>query len=208
MAAVLLLTMAPLARAQSAASEYMEAANAAKRKDYAGALTLFDLAVQHSPTTAEIHYQRGRTLVALERRAEAEAAFREALRLRPSYAEAESALASMGIAYRAPKPVEFLKVKQPPGLTMRDMDAYRASIASLTPPPDTDDADGPIHRSSAARRAFMRETGYADGRPGYIIDHKVPLACGGADAPTNMQWQTVQDAKWKDSWERRTCVAR
>jgi hypothetical protein len=34
--------------------------------------------------------------------------------------------------------------------------------------------------------------------PGYVKDHVVPLACGGPDAPSNMQWQTVQDAKAKD----------
>jgi hypothetical protein len=26
----------------------------------------------------------------------------------------------------------------------------------------------------------------------------VPLECGGADVPSNMQWQTVQEAKIKD----------
>jgi hypothetical protein len=63
------------------------------------------------------------------------------------------------------------------------------------------DADGRIHRSSAARYEFEKETGYPHGRPGYIIDHIIPLARGGADAPSNMQWQTVADAKAKDRWE-------
>lgn len=40
---------------------------------------------------------------------------------------------------------------------------------------------------------------------GYIIDHIKPLACGGLDTPKNMQWQTVDDAKAKDSWERVGC---
>jgi hypothetical protein len=60
-------------------------------------------------------------------------------------------------------------------------------------------------RSDAARRAFMRQTGYPNGRPGYVVDHVVPLACGGADAPANMQWQTVQAAKAKDRVERIDC---
>jgi hypothetical protein len=30
-----------------------------------------------------------------------------------------------------------------------------------------------------------------------VIDHVVPLKRGGADAPTNMQWQTKADAKAK-----------
>jgi 5-methylcytosine-specific restriction endonuclease McrA len=41
--------------------------------------------------------------------------------------------------------------------------------------------------------------------PGYIIDHIKPLACGGADSPENMQWQTKQEAKLKDKWERKGC---
>src|SRR2546429_250504 len=31
--------------------------------------------------------------------------------------------------------------------------------------------------------------------PGHVVDHRMPLACGGADAPSNMQWQTTEDAK-------------
>jgi len=33
----------------------------------------------------------------------------------------------------------------------------------------------------------------------------VPLACGGADSPGNMQWQTVGEAKAKDKVERKGC---
>jgi hypothetical protein len=36
-----------------------------------------------------------------------------------------------------------------------------------------------------------------------VIDHVKPLATGGADAPSNMQWQTKADAKAKDKWERK-----
>ena len=45
-------------------------------------------------------------------------------------------------------------------------------------------------------------------RPGYVIDHVTPLACGGADHPDNMQWQTTEQAKLKDKWERRKCGQR
>jgi len=31
--------------------------------------------------------------------------------------------------------------------------------------------------------------------PGYVIDHVIPLACGGEDAPSNMQWQTAAEAR-------------
>lgn len=41
--------------------------------------------------------------------------------------------------------------------------------------------------------------------PGYVIDHMTPLACGGTDAPINMQWQTTAEAKAKDKWERADC---
>lgn len=64
---------------------------------------------------------------------------------------------------------------------------------------------GRIKRSAVAKAQFMRQTGYPHGRPGYVVDHVVPLACGGADAPSNMQWQTVADAKAKDKVERRGC---
>ena len=52
----------------------------------------------------------------------------------------------------------------------------------------------------------MRRTGHPHGWPGHVVDHIVPLACGGADEPGNMQWQTVEEAKQKDTWERRGCV--
>src|SRR4030095_1915671 len=48
----------------------------------------------------------------------------------------------------------------------------------------------------------MRRTGYPKGRKGYVVDYIVPLQCRGADVPSNMQWQTVQEAKIKDRSER------
>lgn len=41
--------------------------------------------------------------------------------------------------------------------------------------------------------------------PGYVIDHIKALACGGADEPINMQWQTREEAKAKDRWELEEC---
>ena len=71
-------------------------------------------------------------------------------------------------------------------------------------------ADG-SHRSSWARNEFKRlhpcpSTGLPSGPcPGWIIDHINPLACGGADSPANMQWQSKAAAKAKDRWERKFC---
>lgn len=71
------------------------------------------------------------------------------------------------------------------------------------------DPDGKISRSESAKNAFKRDNPCpANGNrrgacPGYVIDHIVPLACGGLDGPANMQWQTVFDGKAKDKWETR-----
>lgn len=73
------------------------------------------------------------------------------------------------------------------------------------------DAKGRIKRSAKAKQAFKNShpcpaTGQSTGAcAGYVIDHIQPLACGGADAPENMQWQTVAAGKEKDGWERETC---
>jgi len=63
------------------------------------------------------------------------------------------------------------------------------------------DAHGRIKRSETAKHEFMRSTGYPHGRPGYVVDHIIPLKRGGCDCPSNMQWQTIQEAKAKDKWE-------
>jgi hypothetical protein len=63
------------------------------------------------------------------------------------------------------------------------------------------DSHGRIKRSEEATDQFKRETGYPKGRPGYVIDHIIPLKRGGPDTPSNMQWQTIEDAKRKDKTE-------
>jgi hypothetical protein len=36
-----------------------------------------------------------------------------------------------------------------------------------------------------------------------VVDHVVPLACGGRGEPSNMQWQTIAEGKAKDKIERK-----
>jgi hypothetical protein len=69
------------------------------------------------------------------------------------------------------------------------------------------------HRRPAARAAFMRtnpclggpDQGSTQRCRGYVVDHVVPLACCGLDAPQNMQWQTRAAAHAKERWELRDC---
>jgi hypothetical protein len=60
---------------------------------------------------------------------------------------------------------------------------------------------GRIARSTSVLRQFKNQTAYPSGRPGYVIDHIIPLKRGGCDDPRNMQWQIIEDAKEKDRWE-------
>jgi hypothetical protein len=64
---------------------------------------------------------------------------------------------------------------------------------------------GSIKRSLEAKHEFWKLSGYPHGRKGYVVDHVIPLACGGADRPSNMQWQTIASGKAKDKWERNGC---
>jgi hypothetical protein len=69
------------------------------------------------------------------------------------------------------------------------------------------DANGKIERSAKAKDDFKKShpcpsTGKHSGAcPGYVIDHVRPLKRGGADSPSNMQWQTRDAAKSKDKTE-------
>lgn len=58
------------------------------------------------------------------------------------------------------------------------------------------------NRSQTVLRDFDHRTGYPHGRKGYVRDHICPLACGGADTVSNLQWQTLAEGKAKDKIER------
>jgi hypothetical protein len=63
------------------------------------------------------------------------------------------------------------------------------------------DAHGRIQRDPKAKQEFMGQTGHPHGRPGYVVDHIVPLEKGGYDYLANMQWQAIEEAKQKNKWE-------
>ena len=67
-------------------------------------------------------------------------------------------------------------------------------------------------RSASAKSEFKQSnpcpsTGRHGGAcPGYEIDHRRPLATGGADHHSNMQWLSKEQHKVKTRYERQTCV--
>ena len=87
--------------------------------------------------------------------------------------------------------------------------AHLLIISLLAATPLT--AQAHIVRSQAAKNHFKAShpcptNGNRHGScPGYVIDHIKALACGGADTPRNMQWQSIEAGKEKDAWERIGC---
>lgn len=87
----------------------------------------------------------------------------------------------------------------------------KAAIASIIALILVSEGATALTRSHAARAAFMREnpcpsTNKPRGPcPGYVVDHITPLCAGGADHSSNMQWQTVAEAKAKDRLEVAEC---
>jgi hypothetical protein len=85
---------------------------------------------------------------------------------------------------------------------------YRHRSTHTAIGPIARDHQGRILRSEAAKHRFEAASGHPHGWAGHVVDHVVPLACGGADAPSNMQWQTVAAGKAKDKTERIGCATR
>jgi len=83
--------------------------------------------------------------------------------------------------------------------------SYRAPASGRT-------SYGAARRSHSARSAFVRQnpcpaTGKTSGRcPGYVVVHKIPLKCGGADDPSNMEWESKAAAHAKSRADRRCKV--
>ena len=69
-------------------------------------------------------------------------------------------------------------------------------------------ADGSIKRSAAVLRAFRiahpcPATGQVAGAcPGWSVNHTIPLACGGCDSVSNMDWMPDQIKSCKEPWCR------
>lgn len=72
-------------------------------------------------------------------------------------------------------------------------------------------ADASVARSRVQKRLFAATHlcpsthRYGLPCPGNVIDHTDPLACGGPDLASNMQYQSVAAGKLKDTWERKNC---
>ena len=66
-------------------------------------------------------------------------------------------------------------------------------------------------RSKAEYNAFRRdnpcpETGLKTGAcPGWQVDHRTALVCGGPDTADNMQWLTIPEHKEKTRAEVKLC---
>lgn len=67
------------------------------------------------------------------------------------------------------------------------------------------DKHGKIYRDKIVVKHFMKETGYPYGRPGYVVDHIIPLCACGKNELSNLQWQSIEEAKKKDKEERKLC---
>jgi hypothetical protein len=81
--------------------------------------------------------------------------------------------------------------------------SYRSTSSSSHRSKGVRHSHGKSKRDPAQRHAFMKthpcpSTGKTSGAcPGYQVDHRTALACGGADSPENMQWLSVAEHKAK-----------
>jgi hypothetical protein len=60
------------------------------------------------------------------------------------------------------------------------------------------DRHGNLVRSISRRNEFLRIHGLKDPPDGYVVDHIVPLVCGGCDLPSNMALMRAGEMRQKD----------
>lgn len=65
------------------------------------------------------------------------------------------------------------------------------------------DKQGHLVRSRVRRNQFIRMTGGP--RPGEVVNHIVPLRCGGCDLASNMEWMNIAEWKARTGPERIDC---
>lgn len=73
--------------------------------------------------------------------------------------------------------------------------------------------DGKIARSRDVARSFRHQYPCPDGPDkgskkhcrNYVVDHILPRCAGGADEPSNMQWQPLAESREKDKAEVALC---
>ena len=106
--------------------------------------------------------------------------------------------------YRAPR-AYHPRVYHPPRHRAARSTVHRVRARRVARAPGSRDRRGRLVRSERAKDRFERLTGHPHGWPGHVVDHIIPLACGGPDDPTNMQWQTTAEGKAKDKVERKQC---
>lgn len=74
---------------------FQQAQDAHEKKNYAQAVKIYDAIIAANAEVAEIHFQRAAALASLKRDAEAEASYRQAIELKPEWAESYVALADL-----------------------------------------------------------------------------------------------------------------
>jgi len=103
-------------------------------------------------------------------------------------------------------------MKSPPALFLFFLLLFSGTLAAqeATAPKAADSKDAKKNSAShspstAAKTQFMRETGYRNGRPGYVVAYRKPLACGGSNDVSNLEWLTAAEAKERNKADRKGC---
>ena len=63
------------------------------------------------------------------------------------------------------------------------------------------------HRNAEQVKLFHTQTGFPNGRKGYVVDHIIPFCYGGSslDSTWNYQWQRLDSSYTKNKYEVELC---